>query len=213
MERIFDLLTIVALLGFVFAGGQRVPQLLINAGYAISAVAIVGFLFAGLLAVRGPDVIERLDRLLGWVPDKLRSGIRQQLQNIARGFESIKHPAALLRITVNSAIQWFVMGLCIYCSLIALNIDIPVSGVALVLLATVIGISLPTGPGYVGNIQLAFTLALQPFGIDPAQALAASIFYHVLAYAAVVLVGFSLLHKMGYGVRQLAENARDSATE
>jgi len=210
MERIFDLLTVAALLGFVFASGQEIPELLTTAGYVLVFAATFAFLFAALLAFRGLMVIRWLERILGWIPATIMSPIFMQIQNIVRGLEAIRNPRILLRVTINSAIQWLFMGLCIYCSLYALDIHIPIPGIALVLLATVVGISLPAGPGFVGNIQLAFTLALQPFGVDPALALAASIFYHVLAYAAVVVVGFSYLHKMGYGVSQLAREAKST---
>jgi uncharacterized membrane protein YbhN (UPF0104 family) len=64
---------------------------------------------------------------------------------------------------------------------------------------TVIGVSLPTAPGYVGSIQLAFVLALKPAGVAPESALAASMFYHVLAYVSVV--GGGLVFLRHYGMR------------
>jgi hypothetical protein len=61
----------------------------------------------------------------------------------------------------------------------------------------VVGITLPSSPGYFGNIQLAYVLALKPFGIDAGSAIAASLFFHALAYPAVVIVGLIYLRTQG----------------
>ncbi|MDJ0711366.1 MAG: lysylphosphatidylglycerol synthase transmembrane domain-containing protein [Woeseiaceae bacterium] len=213
MERVFDLMTIVALMGVILASGQAIPPLLNTAGYAISAAAVAGFLLAIVFALRGPQLVGRLGRIFRWMPESPRTALLDQLENVARGFESIRHPARLIRIVLNSLVQWVFMGVCVYLSLAALDIQIPVAGIALVLLATVIGISLPTSPGYIGNIQLAFTLALQPFGVAADEALAASVFYHVIAYASVVVVGFLFLHRMGYGMMELSKKAQSNSVE
>ena len=212
MERIFDLLTILALLGFVLATGQSTPDVLINAGFVIAAITLFGLGVAILLVTRRESVLALLRRPLSLLPERVGNFVLEQLEIAARGLESIRQPRLILRIAVNSILQWGLMGICIWLSLIALDIDVPTSGVVLVLVATIVGISLPTSPGYVGNIQLAFVVALQPFGIGDDAAIAASVFYHLLAYVAVVVVGFACLHRMGFAIADIRAQAAGNET-
>ena len=213
MERLFDLLTILALLGGVFATGQATPDVLITAGYVIAAVTLAGMALAVALVTHTEKVLGACGVLLSPLPAGAGRFILEQLEAAAQGLQSVTRPDLLIRISLNSVAQWGLMGVCIWCSLAALDIEVPLAGVVLVLVATIVGISLPTSPGYVGNIQLAFVVALQPFGISADAAIAASIFYHILAYLAVVVVGFGFLHRMGLGMFEIREKARSSAPD
>lgn len=213
MERIFDLLTILVLLGVVLATGQSSPELLVKAGYVIGVVAILGLVFAIWLAANSDTAIRLARFVTRWMPQNISEAIIGQLLQMSRGFDSIKRPELVVRIAINSILQWSLMGLCVWFSLLALDLHVPASGVILVLVATIVGISLPTSPGYVGSIQLAFVFALRPFGISASQAVAASVFYHVLAYAAVVVVGFSFLYAQGHGLLDLERRARLSSRD
>lgn len=210
MERIFDLLTILALLGTVFATGQKTPDSLIAAGYVIAAITLFGLALAVALVTHTRHVIAAVRVLLGPLPARFSDFVLKQLETASRGLQSVTQPRLLLQISLNSILQWGLMGICIWMSLLALDIQVPISGIVLVLVATIVGISLPTSPGYVGNIQLAFVVALQPFGITAEDAIAASIFYHLLAYLAVVITGFGFLHRMGLGIFEIQAKASES---
>ena len=208
MERIFDLLTILLLLGLTLASGQATPDVLVKAGYVIGIVASLSLAFAYWLVIKSESALSMARKLTAWMPPTYADALVRLLESVVLGFESIKKPRLAFRIAANSLIQWSLMGGCIGLSLAALHIDVPISGVVLVLVATILAISLPTSPGYVGNIQFAFVIALQPFDVEPALAVAASAFYHVLAYAAVVIVGFAFLQTTGYGILQLRNEAQ-----
>jgi uncharacterized protein (TIRG00374 family) len=208
MERIFDLLTILALLGFVLATTQSTPPALIKAGYVIAAVSLFGLAMAYLLVAHTDAFLTTMNRLMSPLPDGVSSAILDQLSAASRGLATVTRPALFARVALNSLLQWALMGLCIWCSLIALDVQVPVSGVILVLVTTIVGISLPTSPGYVGNIQFAFVIALRPFGISAESAIAASVFYHLLAYLAVVVVGFACVHKLGYRMFEIQAQAQ-----
>ena len=213
IERIFDLLTILTLLGVALATGQSTPELLIKAGYVIASVTLAGLLIAIWAAIDTEGALSMAGSLMSWMPDPMSNTILKHLEAATRGIASIRNPKLLIQIAANSILQWGLMGLCIWFSLLAVDIHVPVSGVILVLVATIVGISLPASPGYLGSIQLAFVVALRPFGIDAAQAVAASVFYHVLAYVAVVVVGFTYAHRLDYGILEIEAEARASTSK
>ena len=210
IERLFDLMTILFLLAAVSLAGQSTPEVMVSAGYLIGAATAVGITLSFLLATYADRFVAITLRLTTFLSERLRDAVVDQLRAAAAGLATIRSPGLVARVAVNSLVQWSLMGLCIWISLIALDVAVPPSGVVLVLVATIIGVSLPTSPGYVGNIQFAFVIALQPFGVSAAAAVAASIFYHVLAYASVVLVGFFFLHRLGLDMRTVESAARES---
>lgn len=210
MERIFDLLTILALLAGFLMFSNLAPEILVRAGYIIGAIALVGLSVAGCLVWCTDATLQTARTVLSPLPERFRDPVIQQLAAAADGASALRSPPLMGKIALNSLVQWVLMGVCIWCSLVAVGVDVPLSGVVLVLIATIVGISMPTSPGYVGNIQFAFVVALEPFGVSAANAIAASVFYHVLAYAVVVVLGFTFLQRMGFSMRQLETEARSS---
>ena len=83
-----------------------------------------------------------------WLPAALRQKVGRQVESAIRGLQALGDPRLLAKIILNSIAQWSLMGCCILFSLWALDITVSFSAAVLVLFATVIGISLPTGPGY-----------------------------------------------------------------
>ncbi len=203
VEKVFDLLTVLVFLAILLNTGVQIPGEISAAGYAIGLVAVAGFVTIGVILAR-PTWFEALvDRLFAWASATTRATLRKQVHTISRGMDAVRDPRTLTVILLSSVAQWVLMGICIYLSLEALAVAVPAYGVALVLIATVIGISLPASPGFVGNIQFAFVVALQPLGVSASDAIAASVFYHVIAYASVVVVGFSFLYAYGLNLRSL----------
>ena len=211
VERVFDLLTILVLIGAVLAGNQELPDGLVTSGYVISAIAAAAIVATVLLVTRTDTVVALTRILLTPLPARFVEAVTEQLRAAADGLTVITNGALMRKVAVNSLLQWGLMGACIWVSLQALGIHLPVSGALLVLAATIVGISLPTSPGYVGNIQLAFVVALTPYDIPASQAIAASVFYHVLAYVSVVVVGFFFLQKSGLGFGELKDRAESDA--
>ena len=62
-----------------------------------------------------------------------------------------------------------------------------------ILISTVIGVSLPTAPGMVGNFHYATIVALALFGISKSEALSFSILYHLTAIGKHILLGLIFL--------------------
>lgn len=214
LERLFDLLTIFAFLGIVLAFGSSIPAVMVTAGYLIAAGTLVAAAFAIGLAFRTQQSLALFERLSRWLPTQAQQFLLRQLESVAGGMGSLKDISLLNRIAINSMIQWSLMGACIWLSMAALDIFLPPTAVILVLVATIIGLSLPTSPGYIGSIQLAFVLPLASFGVSASEAVAASFFYHILAYVSVLLTGFGFAHRMGLTFGQLeTEVKRESAAD
>ena len=90
----------------------------------------------------------------------------------------------------------------------ATGVEAPPSAAFVVLAFTIVGMTLPSSPGYLGTIQLCFILALKPYGISHSEAFAASIFFHMTAYVYALLFGLYYLAKSGYSLSQVRAAAQ-----
>ena len=71
----------------------------------------------------------------------------------------------------------------------AMGVSIGPAVTIIVLTATVVAVTLPNAPGYIGALQAAFVFALLPFGISSESAFAGSVFYLVGNWVPVTSVG------------------------
>lgn len=83
---------------------------------------------------------------------------------------------------------WFCM------KAVGLDISLPVASA--VMFATVLGLWLPTAPGYVGTIQMAFVVVLLPLEIDRETILTASLLYNFLITIPPLFVTLFYLNKV-----------------
>ena len=89
------------------------------------------------------------------------------------------------------------MATTIYLVLLSVGIVLSWWVSTLVLLYSVVGLMLPTAPGYIGTIQAIFALALLPLAVNKETVLAASIIYNAIITLLPIALGiFILLFKI-----------------
>jgi hypothetical protein len=194
LERLFDLIGIlIVLIAALLLFGRQMPPVVITAGMGLAAAIgaamalVAAYVFLTATFVRWTRaLVSRLSPALG-------ARIILQVERGVEGLAAIRNWRLSLSALATSLLQWLLMWCCVWISLEAAHVDLPPAAALVVLVLTVIGISLPSTPGYFGNIQLAYVLALKPFGVAPEAALAASLFFHALAYPAVIIAGVALV--------------------
>jgi uncharacterized membrane protein YbhN (UPF0104 family) len=77
--------------------------------------------------------------------------------------------------------------------LLAFGFTLPVMASFVVMIILIVGIAIPTAPGYIGNWHLACVLGLSFFGLAEAEALSFAVVYHFLSMAIVVVFGVIFL--------------------
>ena len=111
------------------------------------------------------------------------------MSDVLRALSSVRSPARLALLLVNSLVQWSLSGVCVWMSMAAVGVTIGPAITLIVLAATVVAVTLPNAPGYVGAIQAAFVFALQPFGVSSESAFAGSVFFLAANWIPVTSVG------------------------
>ena len=210
LERCFDFLTILILLGVTLAFQSSAPNYLYSAGYFLSGVGLGILAVTILSATYTVQMMRVLQSITSFFPKKVRRQSHRQFMLAAEGFQSIRDWRLLIGITWTSLTQWFLMGLCLYHSMVAFQLNVGISAALMTLALIAVGITLPSAPGFFGTIELCFVLALRPYDIASEEALAAAAFYHLLAFASVTSVGLFCIHRCGSTLRKLHRQAVDA---
>jgi uncharacterized protein (TIRG00374 family) len=153
MERVLDLLAVAILvaIGLIYfaAGGLPMGD---AGGLYIGTALAVGLCLVVLAFAPRLRFLTR-ERVLRLLPGKLGVVAVPHLNRFLNGLEPILEQGKLPLVIVNSLVQWALLAACIYISTVALNLELSFAVATVVLGITVLAISLPSSPGYVGTIE------------------------------------------------------------
>ena len=189
LERILDVVAIVLLYLLAVPWIENPPATIRFsvwlAGALAATLAIVIYLM-----LASPQRMFRLWHLLGArLPSWIQSRGELLLADVLQALSSVRSPVRLLILALNSMVQWSFMAVCVWMSVAAVGISIGPAVTVVVLTATVVAVTLPNAPGYLGALQAAFVFALQPFGLSSESAFAASVLYLVGNWVPITLAG------------------------
>jgi uncharacterized protein (TIRG00374 family) len=150
-----------------------------------------------------PVRAERLIRRLPWpgVADKLVSFI----EGVRLGLNVLRTPRSLVLVVFWSLVLWMINALAFYVAFDAF--DIPVSYVGALLLQglLVLGISIPSTPGFFGPFEAVMVAVLALYGVANDVAFSYAIAYHITSFLPITLLGLWSLTRIPGGLRSLRQ--------
>lgn len=212
VERIFDALTVVALLTLallspdlpphVTVGGQSVAHLA-RAG----AIAGVAGLLMAILVVAAPLTAESLVRRLLPFP-RIAGRIVSVLEGVRQGLVVLRRPARLAGVVLWSLVVWLVNALAFYVAFAAFDIPVSYLGALLLQGLLILGISLPSTPGFFGPFEAVIVAVLALYGVPKDVAFSYAIAFHITSFIPITLLGlWSLARNPGaFSPRRRAES-------
>jgi uncharacterized protein (TIRG00374 family) len=203
LERLLDVLVLLAIVAIVLQSGAELDSSLGRASVWLFPLSLLALALLAFLVLLPRAARTGWQWLAPAIPGQFHKFLLDQLEAIASGTAAIARPGTYVRIFLASALQWACMLACAWMSLYAVGLQLPVTAAMAVLATTLLAMSLPAGPGYIGSIQVAFLVALAPFGISPGLAVAASLFYHALLCGPLLLAGTLYLAVAGIRWRDL----------
>lgn len=111
------------------------------------------------------------------------------------GFGSQKK-AHLLYAALFSILIWILNVFAIYLLFLANAFALPSVAAVIVLVVSVVGISIPAAPGYIGTFHYACMLSLSLFDISKNEAITFSTLYYFLAVGGAVFLGLLFIGKV-----------------
>ena len=208
LERIFDVLAILALFGAGLAWSGDLPD-----NYRQSALVLGGLAFCVVISVVVYLIwtewfLQLLGRVCSWapfLPDAVTQKIVGMLRTGADGLAVLRSGRMVLAITVSSLVQWLMNGMMAWVALKAFGIPVTLATGMIVTGVTALGVTIPSTPGYFGVIQMCFQVSMNAQAVvpDPSQVLGASLYYHISMYIPVTALGLFFLHQSGMHLRDL----------
>lgn len=193
VERVFDGLTIVALLSISLLASDLPPDVAVGGvslRHAAQASGLLGAaaLLAALLVVAFPIAAERVVRRL-LPPGRLADRIVNLIEGIRQGLSALRSPALLGGTILWSVVIWLVNALAFYEAFKAFDIPVGFLGALLLQGILVFGISVQLTPGFLGQFEAAIVAALALFQIPAGLASSYAIAYHATTFLPIVLLG------------------------
>jgi hypothetical protein len=222
MERVLDLLAVLALLAIYVWGSARWSSQAADVTAELRVITVAGSAFAGLmLAALGAMWVlatrpERAGAVVHAAARVLPLGMAERLGQMARafsgGFAAARSPRVLGLATAWSFPVWLASAAEVWAVSLAFGLDLPLPGAFLIQTLLVIGVAVPI-PGGVGSFHAAYRYGMTTFfGAAEHQTVAAALVLHAISFLPVVLLGAIFMAQDGLSVgrlRQLADEARD----
>jgi uncharacterized protein (TIRG00374 family) len=196
VERVLDSFTVltIAVIVLPLADLPDLPSWMIKSSIIFFLLALAVFCFILFLILRRETALKFINIILNKLPGKLANKIDELIHHFIDGFQIVTNIKLLLYLFFLSALIWFVDVLAIYMLLKAFGFTLPVMMASfVVMIILIVGIAIPTAPGYIGNWHFACVLALSFFGLAKAEALSFAVVYHFLSMVIVVVLGVAFL--------------------
>jgi len=157
LERVLDIVTVLALLSIAFFFGEF-SDALYKAGALLLFIAVAVIVACIILTLYNEQCISFLHTRMAFLAPSFREAVALQLENLGTGLSSLKEARLYSTVITNSLFQWGLMAAHIYFALIAFNLDVSFLVAIVILGFTVAGLALPTSPGFFGTIEYCFVL-------------------------------------------------------
>jgi len=193
VERIFDGLTITALLTFALlspglATGVAVGPVSVGHLAVVAGGVSGGALVVALAVVAWPLAAERAVRAVIPAPH-LADRIVGLIEGIRQGLAALNSPTRIGGVVLWSVVLWLVNALSFYIAFAAFGIQVSFVGALLVQGLVSFGVSVPSTPGYVGPFEAAIVAALALYGVGESRAFSYAIAYHATTFVPITLLG------------------------
>lgn len=192
IERILDSF-IVLTIALIVILLTDLPYWIIQSSIILFLMALAVFSFVLFLILKREKALKFINAILNKLPGKLANKVDKLIHHFIDGLQVVTNIKLILYLFVLSALIWLLDVLAIYILLKDFGFNLPVLASFVVMIILIVGIAIPTAPGYIGNWHFACVLALNLFGLAKADALSFAVIYHFLSMIIVVVLGIAFL--------------------
>jgi uncharacterized protein (TIRG00374 family) len=208
-ERVQDT---VALLLLLFVAVPFAPAVTwLRGAVVFLAVLALGLVVALLVLWRfGSRPLSFLLRPLTRLPGFSPARTELVAEGIVRGLSGLRNVRVALVAFSLTVLSWLVVAFAYMLALRGVGLELGLDAGILVAFATTFSLFLPALPASVGIFEAAALVALEPYGVDDAQALSGAVVIHVLTFVPFLILGPLALRGHAATVRRerLVEDVR-----
>jgi uncharacterized protein (TIRG00374 family) len=180
VDRLLDLIFVVALLPFALAAVDTLPEWMRNGALTTGVAAIVGIIILIVAANQRPlarrvstAVFSRISFLdtQTWV---------RRIDDLLKGLDALSHPKDGLILIVLTIVVWLPIIAAYYMALTAVGLDVTWPMAIFVFCAAAFSVALPSSPGQIGVFHTAIIAAITLMGLPNSEAGSFAFAYHGL---------------------------------
>jgi hypothetical protein len=139
---------------------------------------------------------------------RLREALLGFLDRVIGGLAALGDPRHAVPVIAWSLVVWLVNAAAFWLAFGAFGIEVPYAGALVLQGALLVGIAVPSSPGYAGVFEAAIALTLTGlFGVREELALAYAVTYHLLTFIPITVLGVVSLLSTGLTFRAAREAA------
>jgi len=188
VERVLDSFTVlgiaVLLLFFI-----DLPSWMIHSSIIFFLLALAIFCFILFMILRRKEALQLVNKVLAILPGRLADKIDELLHSFINGLQIVTNINLLLYLIFLSVAVWLLDVLAIYVLFLAFGFHLPVIASFVLMIILIVGIAIPTAPGFIGNWHFACVLGLSLFSVAKVEALSFAVVYHFLSMIVVMVLG------------------------
>jgi len=188
VERVLDSFSVLTIAVIILLLTD-LPSWMIQSSLLLFALTLAIFGCILGLVWRRDAALKIINRILSRLPGKFANKIDEILHRFIDGFQIIVNIRLLFYLLFLSATVWLLDVLAIYILFEAFGFELPVMASFVVMVILMVGIAIPTAPGYIGSWHFSCILGLGLFGIAKTEALSYAVVYHFLAMIIVIVLG------------------------
>ena len=192
VERVFDCLTVL----FIFLVAlflTPLPLWLVKSGIVFFLITLIIFSIMIFMIIKREASLTALNSLFRKLPEKYIRTINHLFHQFIDGFKIITDIRLLFHVALLSIVIWLVDVVAIYCTFLAFGFTLPVVAAFVVMIILMIGITIPTAPGFVGNWHFSCIVGLSLYDIPKTDAFAFAVIFHIIFIGIVIILGLMFL--------------------
>lgn len=209
VEKIFDiaviLLAAIALVTFLgLTRNMTVLPSRFNTGLLTIALALamLGLVFWILLTK--PQIGSRVvNALRSWLPANVGEKIADGVQSFIDGLQTVRIGSNLLPISLLSLLLWSTFAFSNFLILRSFELQLPIYASVMILIFQILGVTLPSSPGFIGTYHAAVIVGLAAFGISQELALGVAITMHAAFFGPFILVGILFVWRENFSLQNM----------
>ncbi|MDF1500888.1 MAG: lysylphosphatidylglycerol synthase transmembrane domain-containing protein [Anaerolineales bacterium] len=161
-----------------------------------------GLILAGILII-GAVVVWILLRDTSWIQSLFgrlpgdSKRWQEMWERLRIGLLVVREPDRFLRSFAWISLSWFLAGIQYWLVLSAVLPEAKLLWAYFMLTVTLLGVAVPSSPGFIGVFEAAGVLALSAFGVPRGEALAASLLIHGMVYILGSSLGIIAMSREG----------------
>ena len=205
-ERVLDGITVLVFftISLLFASVGKI---------LIDGALIVALVFGSVLLIMifAKNYQERFHRILSYILHFFSEGVKVKLSNISNSFLTgldILHRRKYLMIsTIYSLMFWGSGILGTYFVLLSTGKFIPIDLPIILISALVIGVMIPSAPGFIGTYHYVVIVVLGLYGWDKATSAYMSVVLHGIQFIVPIIIGLPLVLTLEPNVKHSVSNS------